>query len=303
MRRVLKTSMVNRQAIYAAFAYEELNGRRWGGRSDLDRATLLRDERAAGIVQASYGTTPVGLMGALERCGDRPLKPDHYLDLFRIYDMRDAKKVHVLKYVGEITDEVIGVINTLSPVLLHPRVVSAVGDVSKAKQLTEAVACVQSLNSQASDRAIAEAIAQLDDKAALAAIVTRFIRRADRFPPQPLASDDEVRPLDTVAALMDAGKTYNNCLRSYIGRVLAGAVAFAEFRETMLLEFRPMSDGGWLLEDIHVANNGRVPECDRLAAREMCAGHGIPHLEAQRNTPVGWSSLDALLRRWEWVVD
>jgi hypothetical protein len=308
--RVLGASTQNRQAIYAALAHEELNGIATDsglGQSAFDagceRAMRLRNCPASEIICAVYGNVPEGLLGALARCGDRPLKPDHYLQLFGIYAQADTAKVNALRYVGQITDDVLEVVNTLSPILLDAKVVQATADAAKAVQLNDAIACVQKVNSQATDQAIADAVKLLGEKSAVSSIVTRFINRADRLPPQPVAGSDDLRPLDTVPALVAAAKKYQNCLRSYIGRALAGSVAFVEFQDSMLIEFRPMSNGGWLMGDVHIANNERVSDADRNAAEEVCAEHGIPHMAYQRQPPAGWRSIENMLRRYEWDCD
>ena len=111
--RVLGASTQNRQAIYAALAHEDLNGVAPNaslGQSDFDaacdRAMQLRNCPAPEIICAVYGDAPDGFLGALSRCGDRPLKPDHYLQLFEIYERGDSARINALKYAGQITDDV-----------------------------------------------------------------------------------------------------------------------------------------------------------------------------------------------------
>ncbi len=305
--RVLGASTQNRQSIYAALAHEELNGIAPDttlGQSDFDavceRAMRLRNCPALEIISAVYGNVPEGFLGALARCGAEPLKPDHYQQLFEIYSTPQPAKLNALKYVDQITRAVMDVIATLAPVLLHPKVVRSTADSAAASQLNDALACVQKLNSQATNEAIQDAIRQMSEAGTISSVLMRFARRADQFPPQPLVGVDGVRPLDSVPLLIAAGRKYQNCLPTHVSRALLGLVAFAEFQDETILEFRPLSNGGWLLEDVHVEQNGRVADADRAAAQELCAHHGIAHVSRIGNPPPGWRSMESLFRRHHW---
>ena len=308
--RVLGASTQNRQAIYAALAHEELNGVAPDaalGQSDFDgaceRAMRLRNCPAPEIICAVYGDVPEGFLGALSRCGDEPLKPDHYLQLFEIYALADTARINALKYAGQITDDVMQVLFTLAPVLLDAKVVKRTANVEAALRLNEAVACVQALNSQATDQAIAEAVRQLGEMSDLNCIISRFVKRADRLPSQPLPADEEVVPLDTVPAIIATARKYHNCIQRYVGRVIYGAVAFAEFQGRLILEFRPLADGRWLLDDVHALKNGPVSKEDYQAARLKCAAAGISHVRREFDAPDGWSGIESVLRRWDWALD
>ena len=308
--RVLGASTQNRQAIYAALAHEGLHGVAPDAglfQSNFDaaceRAMRLRNCPAPEIIRAVYGNVPEGYLGALERCGNAPLKPESYVRLFEIFRTHDRPKIEALRYVGEITDEVLEVLFTLSPPLVNPKVLARTDDVFKATALNDAIACIQQINSQATDEAITEAVRQLGEKSELKTMVSRFVKRADRLPPQPLPADDELVPLDTVPALIAASRKYQNCMRRYIGRVIHGATAFAEYQERLILEFKPLADGGWLLEDVHTLNNARVSPEDRKSARDKCAAGGVSHVRREFDGPEGWRGVEIMIQGWGWSLD
>ena len=117
----------------------------------------------------------------------------------------------------------------------------------------------------------------------LRSLVWRYLIRADRFPPQPFAhgADDEIKPLDSAQSLIMAGYRFRNCLRRHLGGVLTGAIAFAEFRD-LILEFKPLSGGGWILTDVHSHRNGLVASEDEQAARGQ-----VRELRRSAHHPVG----------------
>jgi hypothetical protein len=94
--------------------------------------------------------------------------------------------------------------------------------------------------------------------------------------------DDEIRPLLSGADFVDAGRRFRNCLAATkIDEAAAGQSAFAELKQAQaILEFRPLSLGlGWMLHDVHVAQNGHVDTKIVEAARAKCGGLGIPYIE------------------------
>jgi hypothetical protein len=117
---------------------------------------------------------------------------------------------------------------------------------------------------------------------ALAVMLHRFLRRADRFPPPPVSGDDQLRPITTARGLIEAGRRFRNCLGTMIGDALVGRVAFAEFTggsQPAICELKPLSgDLGWLLADVYGERNGLVPPDVRAAAQQKCAGFGIVHI-------------------------
>ncbi len=62
--------------------------------------------------------------------------------------------------------------------------------------------------------AIQNAIRTMAPHSPLRSLVSRYLIRADRFPPQPFGhgTDDEIKPLDSAEALIMAGYRFKNCL-------------------------------------------------------------------------------------------
>ena len=138
----------------------------------------------------------------------------------------------------------------------------------KARELNQAVAFIRRVATKATDASIENAIRTMAPHGTLRSLISRHLSRADRFPPQPFAhaTDDEIKPLDSAQSLIMAGYRFKNCLRRNLGRVLTGAVAFAEFRH-LILELKPLSSGGWILTDVHAAKNGLVAPDEEQAAK------------------------------------
>jgi hypothetical protein len=310
LRKTLQSPFARRQAVFAALALEVVEQNHQAiltsqrdGADSTEFALLLRDGRASDIIPAVYGSLPDGFLGALERVGANPLRPAHYVRLFKIFATGDRQKANALRHIGQITDHSIQIVDELLPVLVDGKIVSRLESRSKARELSQAFAFIRRVCSTATDDAITNAIRTLPPHATVRSILLRHLIRADLFPPQPFAhgQDEEVQPLDTAMAMSKAATRYKNCLRRHLGRVMTGAVAFAEFRQRLILELRPLSTGGWMLTDVHTVGNGLVAPEDEQAAKDKCASLGVPHIVEAVNTQ-GWDAVARLTGKWDWAM-
>lgn len=309
LRRVLQSSHLVRQAIYAALAFDHVEQARLPvlkpsrpAMAEPELSLLLRDGRASDIIAAVYGVVPQGFLAALERCGASPLRPAHYLRLFMMFAMGDERKVNALRHIGQITDQSIQVVEELLPVLLDGKIVSRMSSRAKVRDINDSLSFIRRVCSRATDTAIENAIRNLEPHSKVETIIARFVKRADRFPSQPFEADDELTPLNTVKALTVASYRYRNCLKHQIGRAITGATAYAEFRGSLILELQPLADGGWLLTAVHSHANGLVDPDDERAAKDKCASLGVSHILTEGNNNDGWNAVTRITNRWDWAV-
>lgn len=286
--RVITAAPQRRQAIFSVLAsrvviaeHDAAMRREEDADERFKLAHVLRGERARDILAFAFREVPDGWLGALERLGGRPLQtPRSYLRLQAVFARpANRKKAEALRYVGTITESMLRVVDALDERWLHCEVLNRVESSVAAQDFNRAVAFAQSVCTRATDAAVVEAISRLPPHGSLANLVSRYVRRADRFPDHPLDHDDEVRPLASTRDIIEVARRYRNCLAAKIDDVLVGRVAFAEFRVACVLEFRPLSHRcGWVLWDIHVPHNATVPKSLSDEAMEACANRGIPHL-------------------------
>jgi hypothetical protein len=310
LRKTLQSPFARRQAVFAALAFEVVEQNHQpiltSKRDGTDRqefAVLLRDGSASAIIAAAYGSVPEDFLGAIERVGANPLRPSHYVRLFSIFAHGDRRKTTALRHIGRITDHSIQIVDELPSVLMDGKIVSRLDSRANARELSQAIALIRKVCSTATDEAIANAARTLPPHATLRGLLLRYLMRADRLPAQPFAhgQDQDVEPLDTAMRLSKAALQYRNCLRWHLGRALIGNVAFAEFRGRLILEFQPMSDGGWFLNDVHAVANGVVAPEDEKAAKEKCAQHGVPHVVRAASNE-GWDAVVRITGKWEWSM-
>lgn len=129
----------------------------------------------------------------------------------------------------------------------------------------------------------------------------RFVRRADRFPPNPVpGGDNELRPFMSMRDYLEASRRYRNCLANKLDQVAAGRLAIGEYRGEALLEFRPLTAGaGWMLWQIHGPRNFPAPLDVCEGAEAKCDHLGIPRV----NEGAGgsrWRSFRSFSREMDW---
>ena len=282
---------MRRQAIFLVLAQEVVHERHLqivGGEpcqeKALRRAQVLRDGRAGDVVALATDCLPDGLLGALERIGLKPLSdPRLYGRLAEVYMRPDQRHAaDALRHVGAITATMLRIIDILPPELLCSATLKKLESPSDAAEFVEAIQLAQAVNSRATDEVVREMLGRLGDDAHLTSVVTRLIRRADVELEQPLAADNEVAPIRTVRDMIWTGRRLRNCLSTdpKIVSALAGRRAYALFRDTVVLEFAPLSDGRWLYLEPHGFGNAPVGEDVEQEARAKVIASGLGCLPA-----------------------
>ena len=112
--------------------------------------------------------------------------------------------------------------------------------------------------------------------------------------------DNELIPLASMRALLEASRKYRNCLSHRLSDVAAGRMAVGEFHGEWLVEFRPLSLGaGWMLRDVHGHRNGPVPLAVVSEVEAKCDQIGVPHIDEALGGD-GWKSYRRCTGELEW---
>lgn len=302
--RVLTAAPARRQAIFAALAVHEVNR---GGfpEGDLIPETLaevIRHGRVSDILRHTFGEDTEGLPGLLERIGDRPLdRAQDYISIHRLLvDRKNARAVDALRAIGRVSRNKLDILAALDARWHHANTLMRLDTPAEATRFNAAVEFVQSVCPRLDDEAVAAAITAMAPTSTLPRLLDRFIRRADRLPCHPISvGDGELRPFTTARDYIEAARRYRNCLAKKLGHVAAGRFAVAEFRGEALVEFRPLTAGGWMLQQVYGHRNWPVPLDVSEAAGVRCASLGIPRI----NDAAGgshWRSFRSFAREIEW---
>jgi len=241
--------------------------------------------RAREVVRATFGSVPDGFLGALKRIGDRPLsRSSLYRKLFDIFALREHRaRAKVLRQgSGTIGVLQIDLLGHLDPLLFNPNVVCRIRSVDQAVTVNAALALVRKTVSTATEEALRTSLVYLGKDTDFATFIARWLDRMDQpahLPPIALDHAD-FRPLTTGAAMRDAGRRYKNCTAVRVPYVAAGIEFYVEWRHPpgAIVELRRLSDGNFILTEIHGPENKPLEASTVLAIRSGLAGLGIPGL-------------------------
>lgn len=280
LRRLLTSSPLTRQACFLVLA-ERVGHAASTEAAERALARSIRDGRAREVIRLGVGAVSDGLLGALLRVGPAPMStPTSHLRLCRLFlSPAHSRAAEALRYAPRITEQTLEIIDALDPRWLHSETLKRLRTRADAEAFNDAVELAQRVCSAASDEAVHAAISNLQRGVPLTSVTMRFIRRADRFPSQPRVPHPDIRPLVSAHDLLEVSRRYENCVRHHLSNALDGKVAFAEFRDEAVLEFFPLSSGGWLLNSVNVAQNALVPELLEAEARRACHSAEVPFVD------------------------
>lgn len=305
LARVLTAAPARRQAIFAALAALEEKA----GVIDVgvelfpaSFAEVVRHGRAADILRHAFVDVPQGLLGLLERVGEKPLpRAKDYIALHALAESDDGRGADALRGSGRITCRKLEVLAALDPRWRHANTLERLDTGVEAMRFNSAVEFIQSVNTKATDGVVADAIARMSRSSSLPKLLDRFLRRADRLPPHPIQQcDNELRAVATTQSLLTVGRKYMNCLPHRLSEIAAGKMAIAEFRDECLVEFRPLTLGaGWMLRDVHIQRNNFVPAALVAEVERKCDSLGIPRIEEAAGGKA-WKDYRRFTRELEW---
>ncbi|QRE74442.1 hypothetical protein [Methylobacterium aquaticum] len=262
------------------------------------------------IVEAIFKVVPNAFLGTLKRLGPGPLpNPALYRELYQLFASRipaDRARVRVLRQLpGTISPMQIAIVMVIDPVLLHPRFVMKIETVEEARDLSDAFAYIRAHCSAATNEAIWQSVSSFPEQKIVEALVRRWAKRFDQLPFLLELADPSLVVLNTGAALLDAGRRYDNCLSTKIPDVLVGRNLYVEVKtgrsRGLIAELRRTSRC-WVLHMLHQRGNGRVPRDLAAAARSKLAAHGIAIYDRPANGIAGVNAAAKLLDIYDWNI-
>jgi hypothetical protein len=273
--------IIKRQAAFAVMAVVPLDAPEAFlhaiGQPEARVGDVIRTRYAREILFAAFGRLVPGYLRVLTRVGPKPLSdPSLYRRLFDIYaDPAQSRTATALRYCGPIDAERIRIADALDPILVRPEIVKHLRSVRHAREANAVFRAVLKVCSGIPADVLATAMAQSLPKGGLSQFAERCMRRADRFPEPPLRSSPEIVPLTSAREMADLGQAMRNCLATKVPHAALGLAAYYRTEVhhgagviPVVAELRPLSTGGWLLEDLH-SSRRITPEVRALLVRKL----------------------------------
>lgn len=226
---------------------------------------------------------PQGLTRAIGRLGEALWPAEDYARLLAVLHRPEPAKV--LAHAPAIEPALVQVLEQMPA----PLVAATRGGMGltgpQAALVTEAFAVIERREGPVAARRIAERWAR---SKSIATLVDRM--RLDilpELPAPPFAGGPRLKPLPSKAAVVEAGRRYDNCLRYQVHRAVDGSCAFYEWvgETPAIVEVILDPMYGWRLNEVKLRANAVMPEAARPALladlRAMGVHVGRNHWDVQ----------------------
>jgi hypothetical protein len=169
---------------------------------------------------------------------------------------------------------------------VHEKILNRVS-LNQVQDLNAALVLVRETVSTATDAALRQSIEQIGPKTTLGDFFSRWLRKMDQPVAMPVipADDPDLTVLATGEAMATLGRRFQNCLGSKIPYVATGRHGYLEWRHApgAIVELHRLSDGQFVLADVHIVLNQRPDPALVEAIRSKLQSLGIPTLETIEN--------------------
>lgn len=274
----------------------------------IGRAVLFL-RRPRDLVRAVLGGSPDALLGTLARLGPDPLdRPDLYLELHRLFASNasvDRQRAKLLRQIGgDLVGAQIEILKILDPILLHPAFVSKIHDVKHLAEFRHALAYVRTYCSGATDTGIRASLGRLRPENSRVDLIRAWANRFDRLPYDlDTSGDPTLTVLASAAAMNDAARRFQNCLKSKISEVFLGTYLFVEYkpvggREPSVIAELRRTDQGFFLEGLYGIGNTRVRADRANLVRRKLAACGVALLDHAPASPEMMHAVARMLGAW-----
>lgn len=258
-------------------------------------AKLLLGMSPAAIIEASFGSCPDGLLGALRKLGFEPLSLEAFLALHAVFhDPSLAGRRKVLNQLSHIDEGLFEATMILDRAVLSPVVVRRVKDGRGAERLNALLGSLRRFCSTATDAAITKSISDLQPDTSNAEWARSWLARADQnIPAPPWSGGDGLIALTSGELLAMAGRNTRTCIRTRVSTMLAGRAAYYLEPKAGVIACVVRTTTGWLTTQIVGTANGSVLPRVRDSVFDVLEANGVPCFR-----PIPEEAADAGLRAY-----
>lgn len=291
LRRVLCASPLRRQGVWIALAalHSDTSGMyaarlrsiadpaAWEADPTTETARILLSKRVKDIVSTLFENAE-GLLGALAKIGDAPLRDTSYQALINLFSQPEHKdRARVVRQLPKVSASRITVLLKLDAPFILQNLVEMLS-VEGVYEFRRTIDLILNLVPEATPDVLAQSIQQLGTNGSLESWTARWIGKAKDLPVAlPRLDEVEFTHLRSGEAIRDAAIRYRNCLRRQIPDAVIGRVAYVEYRPaSVIIRLIPLSQGLWLADSLHGPHNFRVdPEVARSIWLKLEAGGAL----------------------------
>ncbi len=258
-------------------ALGEEPGLPWSDLTARTAKSLLMMSPAA-IIDASFGSCPDGLVGALRKLSFEPLSLEAFLALHAVFhDPSLAPQRRTLTQLAHLDEGYFEAIMILDRAILSPVVVRRVRDGRGAERLNALLTSLRRFCSTATDAALTKSVSDLQPDTSTAEWARSWLARADQnVPAPPWSGGDGLIALTSGELLAMAGRSTRTCIRTRVSTMLAGRAAYYLEPNAGVIACVVRTTTGWLTTQIVGTANGSVLPRVRDSVFDILESNGVP---------------------------
>lgn len=241
-------------------------------------AAAIMEMKPAEIVEASVGSCPDGLVGALGKMGFDPMDREALLALYAVFnDPQHTRRRKVIEQLKVLDQGLFEAAMITDLALISPKLVGRLRHGAGAEKFNKAVAILRRHVSTATDAALAKSLADIGPETSVRDWARAFLAKSDvNLPAAPWGGGGGLIHLRNGELLRMAALKTKTCIETRINLVVTGQAAYYLEPEASVIACVVRSTAGWLGTQVVGYRNGRVPKPVRDRVLDILERNGVP---------------------------
>lgn len=250
-------------------------------------ATILMIMEPKAIIEASFGSCPDGIVGALRKLAFDPLSREAFLALHAVFVAPTMSvRWKAIMQLPRLDQDLFDAACTLDVLVLSPGLIGRAKSRLGAERINRQLLAIRRHCSTATDEALIKSLSDLSPDTSTEGWSRSWLARADQNVPQPpWPGNDTLVPLVTGDLLSKAARSTRTCIRTRVHQVLEGRAAFYLDAEASVIACVIRTTSGWIATQVVAEGNGMVPPAVQKRVFDTLEANGIACFRPVRHGP------------------
>lgn len=250
-------------------------------------ATILMIMEPKAIIEASFGSCPDGIVGALRKLDFEPLNRDSFLALHAAFvDPAASVWRKAVMQLARLDQDLFEAACTLDSGMISPSLIMRANSRAGAERFNRQLAAIRRHCSTATEEALMKSLSDLGPDSSTEGWSRSWLARADQnIPAPPWAGDETLVPLNSGELLGKAARATRTCVRTRIHHVLEGRAAYFLDVESRVIACVVLTSSGWIATQVVAEGNGVIPPDIQKRVFDTLEANGIACFRPVRHGP------------------
>ena len=248
--------------------------------NQLAYAELIRTQSRKKIIQKLYPSAPKAILSVLPKLQKTPLSQEYYRQLAWILaDRTMCKYLHHAKHVRKLDIDMLGMLKNIPREFQVKGIVNCIEDLGDYKHLLQVIKIAQMLNLAITRQEAETATRNMDSMYQIVEWLKKKIEMLP-FPAVPWQGNEWIKPLRSKSEMQDVADRFQNCVMSYVARVIIGYSYFYVCeRPPAVIEVKRDVVFGWTVDEMEGACSQKIPDVQKREIRQVFVDAGFLPIE------------------------